>query len=265
MGSASDRIRFLVTGFGAFPGVRHNPAASLVRDLEKHRARLGRLGIGLDLAILPVAYAEIAPNLATLALTHRPDAILHLGLATRRKCIAIETRAVNRRSLLRPDVTGATAASPRIAPGAPHQMRSTFAAPQIAAALADAGLACRLSHDAGEYICNEALFLSLENGHARQSASSTSPGSEAEIDIEPWQQDDSRGSTTSSAPQSSRSSSWREGCGAVPLPRGDTSPGLTRSSWWPSPFGWTSKRRTSCFRSCKSSGSTSSSPATMRS
>jgi len=168
MAPISDPIRILVTGFGSFPGARKNPTKALVRALEKDRPRLARLGIQLALEILPVVYAEIAPKLQSLAKAHRPDAILHFGLATRRKALSIETRAVNRLSLLRPDASGGVAAHLQILPGAPQHARSTFPAVEIDAALRRAGMASRLSNNAGRYICNQALYLSLAWSDARQ-------------------------------------------------------------------------------------------------
>jgi pyroglutamyl-peptidase len=168
MAQALRPVRFLVTGFGAFPGVCKNPTAALVRALEKHRPRLARLDIELALEILPVVYAEIAPRLEALTRTHRPDAILHFGLAARRKRVSIETRAVNRASLLHPDARGGTAERLQILPGAPQFLCSTFPSVEIAAALERAGIAYRISNNAGKYICNQALYLSLAHGGARQ-------------------------------------------------------------------------------------------------
>jgi pyroglutamyl-peptidase len=168
MTGASGSLRILVTGFGAFPGVRDNPTAALVSALAKQRPRLGRLGIGLELAILPVVYAEIAPRLEVLTKTWHPDAILHFGLAARRKRISIETRAVNRLSLLGYDASGATSRRHQILPGSPQFLRSTFPAREIGTALGRTGLASRLSSNAGKYICNETLYLSLARSSARQ-------------------------------------------------------------------------------------------------
>jgi len=168
MARVSGPVRILVTGFGSFPGVRKNPTAALVHALEKDRPRLARLGIRLELESLPVVYAEIASRLEALSRVHRPDAILHFGLAARRRRVSIETRAMNRTSLLRPDASGARAKGFQILPGEPQSLRSTFPAVEIAAALERAGIASRLSDNAGKYICNQTLYLSLAHGGARQ-------------------------------------------------------------------------------------------------
>jgi len=111
-------LRILVTGFGSFPGVHDNPTALLIHALGNHRTRLARLGIALEGAVLPVEYAGVEQELETLNETFKPDAILHFGLAARRKFISIETRALNRLSLLHCDAAGVRAPRRAIVPGA---------------------------------------------------------------------------------------------------------------------------------------------------
>lgn len=160
-------IRILVTGFGGFPGSAKNPTTRLIHALEKHRARLARLGIDLALHVLPVVYAQIAPRLKNLAQIIKPDAILHFGLATRRTTVCVETRALNRVSLLRPDATGARALRRVIIPGAGPVVRSTFPSRPIIVALQRAGLQAKASINAGDYVCNQTLFTSLSENYAR--------------------------------------------------------------------------------------------------
>lgn len=161
------QICILVTGFGKFPGARHNPTALLVHELGKHQARLARLGIALELDVLPVVHRKIRSRLQHLEETFKPDAILHFGLAARRKFFSIETRALNRVSLLHCDASGARAQCRTIVPGAVHVAKSTFPCRQVEAALRRVGLQGRLSSDAGDYVCNETLFVSLTHSHAR--------------------------------------------------------------------------------------------------
>ncbi len=160
-------LRILVTGFGGFPGARDNPAARLIRALANHKARLARLGIALDVALLPVHFAGAAQKLEDLERTLHPDAILHFGLAARRKYLSVETRALNRVSLLHCDTSGSRASCQVIVAGAAHSKRATFPARQIEAALRRASFRARLSVDAGNYVCNEMLYLSLSRSQAR--------------------------------------------------------------------------------------------------
>jgi pyroglutamyl-peptidase len=160
-------LRVLVTGFDKFPGVHTNPTAVLIHALGKHRARQARLGVELELATLPVRYAGVAQKLEALDEMLKPDAVLHFGLAARRKFFSIETRALNRSSLLHCDASGARAPCLAIIRSAPHAARTTFPYRQIEAALRRADLRVRLSANAGDYVCNETLYLSLARSHAR--------------------------------------------------------------------------------------------------
>jgi pyroglutamyl-peptidase len=160
-------LRILVTGFGSFPGTRHNPTAQLIHALVNHKARLARLGIALDVALLPVHFAGAAQKLEGLERTLHPDAILHFGLAARRKYLSVETRALNRVNLLHSDTSGACASCRVIVASAAHSKRATFPARQIEAALRRAGIDARLSVNAGDYVCNEILYLSLSRSQAR--------------------------------------------------------------------------------------------------
>ena len=151
----------LVTGFGAFPNAPRNPTTALVDGLAAHAGRLHRLGIRLELAILPVVYGEVGGKLAALLATTRPDAILHLGLAARRKAVSVETRAVNRLGMLHPDARGRCAPAAAIIPEGAPIWRARAPAGRLVVALAAAGVPTRLSIDAGDYVCNQTLYLSL--------------------------------------------------------------------------------------------------------
>lgn len=160
-------VCILVTGFGAFPGARTNPTARLIHTLRKDKSRLARFGVEIELHILPVVYAAIAPRLRDLTESFEPDGILHFGLAARRKQFCVETRAVNRVSTIHPDATGARAGRRSIVPGAAFVAKGTFPSSLIAAALRRAGIEARLSHSAGDYVCNQTFYLSLATTHAR--------------------------------------------------------------------------------------------------
>ncbi len=158
--------RILVTGFGGFPGSPKNPTARLIAALGRSRARFARAGLHLDLCILPVIHAGLAPRLAALAKELRPDAILHFGLAARRRTFCVEARALNRVSLLRRDASGAQAESRVALAGAPYCLKASVPVGRIAAALRRSGFDAAVSIDAGDYVCNETLYLSLSRAYA---------------------------------------------------------------------------------------------------
>jgi pyroglutamyl-peptidase len=159
--AAPTRQCVLVTGFGPFPGARTNPSASILGQLRRHGARLQRLGIALRCVLLPVVHDEIGPSLARAVAVHRPDAILHLGLAGRRSKLSVETRAVNRVGPLHPDARGRLPPSQVLARGAPPSLTATYEAARVLAAIRRQGLAASRSIDAGDYVCNTTLYRSL--------------------------------------------------------------------------------------------------------
>lgn len=159
-------MKFLVTGFGPFPGARRNPTALLMGALGRQRARLERFGIELSCAVLPVDYAGIPSVLQRLEQTLKPAVIIHFGLAARRKFLSIETRALNRLSALHCDASGERTPCRTIIPGAPSALQATFPAREMAAALCRAGLCGRPSINAGNYVCKETLYLSLARSRA---------------------------------------------------------------------------------------------------
>ena len=108
-------VKILLTGFGAFPGARTNPSTTLVKALAlRHKARLARLGIDLHTAVLPVEFSSLPKALRQLSESVSPDAILHVGLAGRRREISIELAGRNRLSLLHPDAARKLPQAPRI-------------------------------------------------------------------------------------------------------------------------------------------------------
>ena len=157
----------VVTGFGAFPGARSNPTLALMRRLQRHAGRFARLGWRLETRFLPVVYAAIGPALATIERECAPDALLHFGLAARRRAISVETRAQNR--LLPLKVDAARRLPPRgLAPGGAEFLPVRLSAARLRAAIAASGARCGLSRDAGGYVCNQTLYLSLAHSRATQ-------------------------------------------------------------------------------------------------
>ncbi|HEY8580591.1 MAG TPA: pyroglutamyl-peptidase I, partial [Beijerinckiaceae bacterium] len=84
-------IKILVTGFGAFPGAPANPTTAILKRLERdHRRSLALAGVELRTAVLPVVYEGAEARAA--AAVDDADAVLHLGLAGRRRALTLEAR-----------------------------------------------------------------------------------------------------------------------------------------------------------------------------
>jgi pyroglutamyl-peptidase len=163
--NAPAKIRILVTGFGAFPGARVNPTQQIVSRLARSR-RATLLGVEFVPAILPVVYKGAEARLSQVVQRATPDAVLHLGLAGRRRELSVETRAINRLSTLRPDAARSLPASPMVRAGEPHRAMSRWSSPRLLAAIRKTGARAHLSIDAGDYLCNQALYLTLANTNA---------------------------------------------------------------------------------------------------
>lgn len=154
--AARSHPKVLVTGFGPFPGAPTNPTLGMLRHLEAH----GVPDVDLAFARLPVTFAGVRDALRDAAAC-RPDAVLLLGLATRRHVLNVETLARNVAGHATPDNDGAVPPGSLLAEGAPASRAATWPAAAILAALRKAGHEAMLSNDAGDYVCNAALFHAL--------------------------------------------------------------------------------------------------------
>jgi pyroglutamyl-peptidase len=147
--------RVLITGFGPFPGAPTNPTMRVARHLGGVRRQRFR-DVGRIVRLLPTTWAMLdaaAREAAELA----PDAVLMFGLASRRRKITPEARALNRGSVLRADAGGGLPPGRGLTPGAPWARYGGIDAARMAAAMRRAGLQAAVSRDAGDYLCN-ALF-----------------------------------------------------------------------------------------------------------
>jgi pyroglutamyl-peptidase len=150
--------RVLITGFSPFPGAAANPTATLATRL----ARAGRRrGIDCVAHVFATTYAAVDRELPRLIAAHRPDAILMLGLAGRRRHVSIEVFARNRMSVWFPDASGIVPPRATIAAGASATRgRAEFS--RLLAAARATRVRTRLSRDAGTYLCNYVYWRALE-------------------------------------------------------------------------------------------------------
>lgn len=153
--------RLLVTGFGPFPTVPHNPSGVLARRLACVPAfRLAGIDVLSD--VLTTAYGTLDTELGA-ALARRPDAALMIGVAGRSKAVRVEWRATSRRSTLFPDAKGARASLAE-RPLSRSALRTPVPAAKALLALQRCGVPARLSRDAGRYLCNAAYYRAIESG-----------------------------------------------------------------------------------------------------
>ncbi len=151
--------RVLITGFSPFPGAPANPTAALATRL----ARAGqRRGIDCIAHVFATTYAAVDRELPRLIATHRPDAILMLGLAARRRHVSIELIARNRMSVWFPDAGGVVPARAAIAAGASAARRGRAEFSRLLAAARATRVRTLPSRDAGNYLCNYVYWRALE-------------------------------------------------------------------------------------------------------
>ncbi len=159
-----DKPRILVTGFRPFPGAPYNPTEKLVERLLRLR-RPALDGIERIGHVFPVTYSAVDRELPALIATHRPDALLMFGLATRTPFVRIEIRARNTVTQIWPDAEHAQVRSRTIVSSAdttrrfgPHTLRLLRAAQQT-------GVDARASLSAGYYLCNYLSWRAIEATH----------------------------------------------------------------------------------------------------
>lgn len=150
--------KVIVAGFGPFPGVRRNPSATLALFLARSR-RVARFA-AVKAVVLATAYEEAERCLGELLDRERPDAILLFGLAGAVRHLRIETRAMNRASLVFPDARRRKP-KPILVRGAAGSLAVRAPTRRLAAAARRSGIAGRLSGNAGSYLCNAMLFHAL--------------------------------------------------------------------------------------------------------
>ncbi len=151
--------RVLITGFSPFPGAPANPTAALATRL----ARAGqRRGIDCIAHVFATTSAAVDRELPRLIATHRPDAILMLGLAARRRHVSIELIARNRMSVWFPDAGGVVPPRAAIAAGAPAARRGRAEFSRLLAAARATRVRTLPSRDAGNYLCNYVYWRALE-------------------------------------------------------------------------------------------------------
>jgi pyroglutamyl-peptidase len=142
-----------VTGFEAFAGADENPSARII----------GALGSTDWLAaqVLPVSAARLPGRLADLLETYRPDVVLGLGEARGCGVVRVERVAVNVLDSDTPDNDGWLLKGMAVVPDGPAIYRSTAPCDALREAVERSGVACAASDDAGRYICNQMLYLTL--------------------------------------------------------------------------------------------------------
>ncbi|MBN9060862.1 MAG: hypothetical protein BGP06_16255 [Rhizobiales bacterium 65-9] len=153
-------LTLLVTGFGPFPGIPVNPTEGLARRLARS-GRFRRIGIDVVAHVFATRWATVARDLPKVLAGVKPDAVLHLGVAGRRRKISIETIARPSPSRIAPDAGGRSAASSSDPTHGDAPLKIAAPAQPLLSGFIAAGAPAHLSNDAGRYLCNALYHQSL--------------------------------------------------------------------------------------------------------
>ncbi|NVK34905.1 MAG: pyroglutamyl-peptidase I [Rhodobacteraceae bacterium] len=154
----------LITGFEPFPGMPINPTSLLIKRLPMRLPDLFQNTL-VQFALLPTTWSGRKSAASVLRAKLQPDAILHFGVAGKRRNISIETRAVNCATRIIPDAAGVHFPHVVLEKDAPAARYSTLPVKALQQASLRAGVPTSLSRDAGTYLCNATLWDSLRDGY----------------------------------------------------------------------------------------------------
>lgn len=121
--------------------------------------------------VLPVDTEAVGGLLDRHLDAHRPDAVVLLGQAPRRNHLELERRARNLRDFRCPDEAGHEVRGAPVVPGGPPELASTLPdLDGVVGRLRAAEIPARVSDDAGEFLCNQALYHCLHRSRGRDPA-----------------------------------------------------------------------------------------------
>jgi pyroglutamyl-peptidase len=154
-------MRILLTAFEPFDGSGLNASlAGCERFLQQAAGQFD-----LRFAVLPVRYGPDVEAVNAALAANPAEIILHVGQATGASVARVERLAVNVRYQDDDYVCGAAAGeAPQslIDPEGPPALFSTLPVDGMAAAIRAAGVPAAVSNHAGIYLCNHALYRSLQ-------------------------------------------------------------------------------------------------------
>lgn len=147
-------VRVLLTSFEPFAGQAVN--ASL--EVGRGAAARPPAGISVDWLVLPVTAKACVDRAWERIEAVRPDLVLCLGQSDGAAELRVERRAVNVNDFPIPDNAGAMPRHERISREGPAAYDTTIPVQRVVRALRENGIAARLSHSAGTFVCNHLLY-----------------------------------------------------------------------------------------------------------
>lgn len=153
--------RLLLACFEPFAGRRGNLSERAVERLRlRHGAGWFRAR-GVRVVRLPVAWGRVGSRLETALDRWRPDAVLLTGEHRRSRKVQIERVALNVAHATLADNDGRRRHLASVVDSAPLALATTADVEQLQAGIRRRGVPVALSHHAGTFICNAALYVAL--------------------------------------------------------------------------------------------------------
>ncbi len=145
-------MKLLLTGFEPWGKWDRNPAGEVAQSLA------GKTVAGCEVvsAVLPVAHGEDIDRVVPLIETHRPAAVVSLGLGGRMG-LNVERVAVNLKVV---DGANGPVDLP-VVEGGPAAYFSTLPTREMVARMRSAGAPAQLSYSAGTFLCNHIMYSVL--------------------------------------------------------------------------------------------------------
>jgi pyroglutamyl-peptidase len=151
-------LRILITGFGPFGNVVNNPSARIVSRFRREAVSRAEV----ITRIFPVSYKEVDRKLPQLLTTYEFDVVLVLGIAGGERSIRLERLGKNRDTARAQDVNRTVRRGRAILRNGSRQLETPVAVSIIKQMLRSTGIRCRISNDAGGFLCNHAYYLALD-------------------------------------------------------------------------------------------------------
>lgn len=156
-------MRILVTGFEPFGEDTVNPSGEIVKKLSKDRKFAEKYpGVEFVFRVLPVSYEKSISALEEIYLTGEFDFSLHLGQAGGVAAITLERVAVNLMDSEHPDNDNVTKVDEKISVESADAYLTVVNVKALAQYLNKKKIPAVISYTAGQYICNEVYFYSME-------------------------------------------------------------------------------------------------------
>ncbi len=155
-----NRPVILLTAFGPFPSVPDNASSRLLPRLA-HAAAAAFPSYEIRSVILATEWQAGTKRVLDLLEQYRPAVTIHFGVSRRATGFTLESRAVNERGPTA-DACGDMPDATRLSCDGPAMLRTRLPIAHIAMRLRRRCLPVSLSRDAGRYLCNAALYHSLD-------------------------------------------------------------------------------------------------------